>query len=451
MSTSTSPIFNGSSSFSSDFAQVISRAVSIASLPITQLNNQDNALTGEQTALSSLSTSFTSLQSSIAAMSTAAASGNYSLSYSDSTVASATATSGATAGSYTLEVDDPGSNSTAVSAATVADPTTDNISASTSYTLTANGQQYTIEPPPNANTLTSLVSAINTTTQGAVQATIINIGTTSQPQYELSLKSTAYSTDDISLDDGTGNILNDTTEGSPVQYRINGQPDSSQDPLTSDTRALILSPGLSATVLAEGATTITVSQTTSSIASAISSFVRAYNATSTAVQGQRGVGGGALSGQSVVNVLAQSLQHLANYTGTGSVQSIADLGLTFDKFGVMSFDPSVLSSAASSDFQSVTDFLGSATGGGFLQAATNTLNQVLDSTSGTIPTETNAVAGQILSTNNQINADQDRVNALQTSLTARMDAADAMIAQMQQQYSYLTGLFASMTSNNKTG
>ena len=447
MSTSTSPIFNGTSTFSSDFAQVISRAVSIASLPITQLNNQDTTLTGEQTALSSLSTSFTSLQSAVAALSTAAASGNYSVSYSDNMVASAAASTGATPGTYSLEVDSLGSPSTAVSTATVTDPTTENISTSTSYTLTANGQQYTIEPPPDANTLTSLVSAINTTTQGAVQATIINIGTTSQPQYELSLQSTEYGSDDLSLDDGlgSGNILNPATDGSPVQYDLNGQTG-----LTSASPTLTLSPGLTATVLGTGTTNITVGQTTSSISNAINSFVNAYNATSTAVQGQRGTSGGALAGQGAVNVLSQSLQNLATYTGTGSIQSIADLGLTFDQNGVLSFDPTVLSTVASSDFQGVTDFLGSATGGGFLQAATNTLNGVLDSTSGAIPTETNAVAGQILSTNNQISADQDRVNTLQTNLTNQMDAADAMIAEMQQQYSYLTGLFASMTSSQTT-
>ena len=164
MSTSTSPIFNGTSTFSSDFAQVISRAVSIASLPIAQLTNQETALSGEQTALSSLSTSFTSLQSAVTSLDSAVRSGNYSVSSSDTTVATATASSGAALGTYSLEVDDPGSQSAAASTAAVTDPTTQNISSATTYTLTSNGQQYTIEPPPDANTLTSLVSAINTTT-----------------------------------------------------------------------------------------------------------------------------------------------------------------------------------------------------------------------------------------------------------------------------------------------
>ena len=81
-------------------------------------------------------------------------------------------------------------------------------------------------------------------------------------------------------------------------------------------------------------------------------------------------------------------------------------------------------------------------------AATNALNGVLNSTSGVIPSETNGIAGQILSTNNRISTDQDNINTLQTNLTNQMDAADAAIAEMQQQYTYLTGLFASMTTNS---
>jgi len=445
MSTSSTPIFSGTSSFSSDFAQVISRAVSIASLPMNQLSDEVTTLTGEQTALSSLSTSFTSLQSAVTAIGTAAASGNYSASSSDNTVATATTSSGATPGTYNLEVDDLGSPSTAVSSATVTDPTTQNISTSTSYTLMANGQSYTIEPPPDANTLTSLVSAINTTTEGAVQATIINIGTTAQPQYELSLQSSEYGSDDLTLDDGlgSGNILDPASTGTPVQYDLNGQTG-----LTASSQTLSLSPGLTATVLTTGTTSITVNQDDSSIATALTNFVTAYNATSEAVQAQRGISGGALAGSGVVTELSQSLQNLATYTGTGSIQSIADLGLTFDSNGVLSFDPTVLNSVTSSNLQGVTDFLGSATGGGFLQAATDALNGVLNSTSGTIPSETNGVAGQILSANNRISTDQDNINTLQTNLTNQMDAADAAIAEMQQQYTYLTGLFASMTTNS---
>jgi len=92
---STNPIFSGTSTFSSDFTQVINRAVAIASLPITGLNSNKATLTDEQSALSGLSASFSSLQTAIAAIGTSVGSGNFAVSYSEDTVASAKAGEGA--------------------------------------------------------------------------------------------------------------------------------------------------------------------------------------------------------------------------------------------------------------------------------------------------------------------------------------------------------------------
>jgi len=445
---STNPIFSGTSTFSSDFTQVINRAVAIASLPITGLNSNKATLTDEQSALSNLSASFASLQTAIAAIGTSAGSGNFAVSYSDNAVASAKASEGALLGTYSLEIVDPGSQARAGSTATVTDPATQSISSSTLFTLVANGQTYSnIMPPPGSNTLASLVSAINTATQGAVQATIVNVGTPSQPNYQLSIKNSGYGDLPITLDDGNGNLLGTPTTATPVQYRINGQPAEPQDPLSSDTRSLSIAPNLAVSVLKAGSTDITVGQSASRIASAISGFVNAYNAAAQALAKQRGTSGGALAGQSVVNTVAQSLQDITGFNGSGTIQSMADLGLTFDTEGALSFDATVLSAAADRDFASVTSFLGTPTGGGFLQSATNTLKTLLDPTSGTIPMLLTSIAGEITDTNNQISQNQDRVDQLQRDLTARMSAADAAIAQMQQQLTYVTNLFAAMTAN----
>lgn len=448
MSTSTSSIFSGTSTFSSDFTQVISRAVAIASLPITGLTTSKTTLSGEQSALSSLSASLSSLQTAIAAVGKSLDAGNYSISYSDSSVASASATSGALLGTYNLQVIDPGSQARAASTATVSDPSTQTISSSPTFTLTANGQTYAnIMPPPGTNTLTSLVSAINTATQGAVQATIVNVGSPSQPSYQLSIQNSALGDLPITLDDGSGNILGTPTTASSVQYRVNGQPPEPQDPLSSDTRTLTLSPNLSVSVLKPGTTDINLGQSTSNIANALNSFVAAYNGVSQALNAQRGTSGGALSGHSIINTLTQALQDISSFSSTGSIQSIADLGLTFDTNGVLSLDSSVLSAAAAKDFTGVTDFLGTASTGGFLQTAANTLTSLLDSNSGTIPTLLNTIAGEITNTDNQISQNQDRVDQLQKDLTAQMSAADAAIAQMQQQLTYVTNLFTAMTAN----
>ena len=61
----TSPTFTGSSTFSSSFQQVLTRAVQIASLPMQQLQNNVNDLTNQQSALTQLEATFQSLDAAL--------------------------------------------------------------------------------------------------------------------------------------------------------------------------------------------------------------------------------------------------------------------------------------------------------------------------------------------------------------------------------------------------
>src|ERR1700722_18797734 len=125
MSTSsTAPItFSGSSTYSSAFQQVITRAVGIASLPMQSLQTAVTTLTGQQTELSTVGSDFNALQSALQAVGTAAA-GSPTAQVSDPSAVGATATSGALPGTYTIQVDDPGSSTVTLSQAGIP-PVTD--------------------------------------------------------------------------------------------------------------------------------------------------------------------------------------------------------------------------------------------------------------------------------------------------------------------------------------
>src|ERR1700683_2740921 len=99
MSTSTAaPItFNGSSTYSSAFQQVITRAVNIASLPVESLQNSVSNLTSQQSELSTIGVDFTALQNAVQALGSAAG-GNATVQVSDSSALTATASAGALPG-----------------------------------------------------------------------------------------------------------------------------------------------------------------------------------------------------------------------------------------------------------------------------------------------------------------------------------------------------------------
>lgn len=184
MASSASPIsvptFSGSSTFSSAFQGVLTNAVDQASVPLEQMQDDVTTLTSQQSALTSLESTFQSLGTALQSIGSATA-GSPSASVSDASVVSASTTSSALAGTYSIEVDSLGANSTAVSQAgspPVTDPTTQDISSSSTFTLTVDGTNTTITPTDN--TLEGLASAINSSSAN-VQATIVNLGSAAVP------------------------------------------------------------------------------------------------------------------------------------------------------------------------------------------------------------------------------------------------------------------------------
>ncbi len=94
---SSSAIFTGSSQFSTSLAQVIQRAVTAASFPITQLNSHKVELAHQSDEVTTLNSKFTAIQNSVRQIDTAANS-SFTASVSDPTAIGANIGSGAAEG-----------------------------------------------------------------------------------------------------------------------------------------------------------------------------------------------------------------------------------------------------------------------------------------------------------------------------------------------------------------
>jgi flagellar hook-associated protein 2 len=403
------------------------------------LQNSVNNLNAQASAVTTLNATFASLQADIQNLDTAVA-GSPSAQSSNPTAVSATVAAGALNGTYTIQVDDIGSSTTTLSSAgltTVTDPTTGDISSSTSFTLTVNGTATTITP--SGTSLEDLANAINSAGAGA-QATIVNVGSNSSPDYRLAVSSTNLGADTIQLTDSSSNPLLDTVAtGTDARYKVNG----SATDVQSTSSQVALSPGLTVNLLAQTTTpaTITVSSNFSSLQSTLASFVSDYNSAVTALQQNVGQGGGALTGDSLVYTLSNVLNQIANYTGGGSgnFSNLSGLGISLEVTGELSFDQATFSAASQTD---ISNFLGSTESStGFLSAANSTLNSVANPTNGLFSAESSSIQSAITSDNTQIANDQARVTALQNSLQAQLSQADAAIATLQAQDTYYQQLF----------
>jgi flagellar hook-associated protein 2 len=441
-STSSASYFTGESSYSAQLNNVIAQAVARATAPITQLQDQQSTLTNQQSEVQTLGSDFEAVQSALSSLNSAVATSSYSASVDAPSVATANVGSGALAGTYSLDVTNIGSQTNTISTAgatAVTDPSSQGISSATSLTLTVDGKNYSLAP--SGTSLNDLVQAINSS-GASIQATVVNVGGSASPDYRLSVQSTQYAPDTIQLNDGTGNLLTTLNTGSYVTYQVNGQPAT---PVNSTSRSLSLSTGLTADVLTTGTANITVSQTSSSVSSALSSLATAYNAALAEVSKNRGQNGGALTGDSLIDQLQQALNLIGGYTSasSGGVNSLSDLGLTFDQSGNLDFDQSTFAAAESASPADVTAFLGSETGGGFIGSAYSTLTSLTDSTTGAITVAGNNIGTSITSLTTQISNKQTQVTQLQTNLTTQMAQADAAISALQGQLSEITDLFTS--------
>ena len=205
MSSSTiSPlVFTGISTFSNDFQTVLTRAVSIASLPLKQLQNSDSDVLQQKQLLGSLGDGVGALGTSIAALGKIAQNKALVAGSSDSATVSVQATGATEGATYTI------SNITSVASAAsetsktgYADSTATQISSTGTVRLVIGSNHYDIVLKPGANNLVGLRDAINKLGVG-VTASVLTTGTGLNPNYlSISANSSGATTLQI-LDDPT--------------------------------------------------------------------------------------------------------------------------------------------------------------------------------------------------------------------------------------------------------
>lgn len=440
-----STLFTGASRYAADFQALIERAVAIASLPLKQLQSVKSSLQAQSTALGKLQDAFKALDTAITNLNSAASKSSYTTAVSNGAVLSASVSSDAMPGIWSVEVTSLGAWTSTMSKdglTAVSDPSAESISTAASFTLTVDGDQTVITP--GAATLNALVEAINAAEAG-VEASIVNVGTTSSPDYRLALRSTKLAAVSIQLNDGSQDLLDTLATGAPATYKVNGMATA----IENDSRTVTLAPGLTITLLGTSEpgvpTTVTVSRSTTGLSNALSAFVNAYNAAVDALDAHRGKDAGALAGQSIVRSLTDSLRTLTRYeASSGDIRSLEDLGLSFDDQGKLSLNVTTFESVLRDEAEAVTEFLGAAGESGFLGWASETLKALLDSTSGALTLAASSLRDEIKVQDERIEVEQERIDRIREDLAARMAAADALIAALEQQALYINSLFEAM-------
>jgi flagellar hook-associated protein 2 len=437
-------VFTGISSFSSDFQTVLTRAVSIASLPLKRLQNDESDILTKKTVLGSLNGAVGTLGTSVAALGTVAKNKALVAGSSNSGIVSVVNTGATNPATYTIsDISSIAKAASETSQAGYADSSATAVSTTGTVKLVDGSNSYEITLTPGTNNLVGLRNAINNLGVGAT-ASIFTTGTGLNPNY-LSISANSSGAAALQLfDDPDGantNLVTSANQGSNASFKLNGVAVSKTSNLVND-----VVPGATFTILAttDPLETVTLSLATNRtlLQSAIQDFAGKYNALVDAVGGQIGPAAGLLSGDLIVRQIQDDLRQVASYQGSGAIKNLSDLGIQLGKDGKITFDTAVFTSLSSNQVSSAFDFFGSeSTGFGGLSGK---FSQITDPVSGFVKLQQDSYDLADKRIQNDIADLNDRIGQLQTRVAARLQAADALQAQLTAQQSLLSATLQSL-------
>jgi flagellar hook-associated protein 2 len=326
---------------------------------------------------------------------------------------------------------------TEASTQTYADMTTAQVSSSGNVDLVVGTTTYHMNLT-GSNNLTGLMNAINSAGAPGVTASI----TGSAGAYSLSLTGPPGT---LSLNDlpTVSDLISSTNQGKNASFYMNGVSVTRASNTVND-----IIPGVSFNLLKTTAptTSVTLSLATdpTQLSNALQTFVTSYNTLVSQVAQQVGPSSGALGGDLLISQISQDTQQLSSYwNGSGSIHSLADLGVTFaDNSGQLTFNPSVINGLSSSQVSDAFKFLGSSNSG--FAALANDFTQLSDPISGQILTQENGYDAANTELASQITNLNSRAAAEQADLTAKVQKADALVAELQSEQNTVNSSISSL-------
>ncbi len=436
MSTSSSAVLSsvlsalgGSSGI--DVAAAVNAVISAKAAPEQTWAAEQMALSNQTTAINKLNTDASTLSDQLSALQSAGSVLNaVSVSSSNSAVVTATALDGTAIANHTVVVTSLATTASWYSAEQSSE--TAQLAAG-SFDLTVSGKTTTIPIGSGTNNLDELATAINSQSLGVTA----NVVTDSSGARLSIVANSSGSAAAFSIGNASGISFTQAQAGSNASLTVDGVPISSA---SNTVVGALNGVTLNLQSAAAGQTiALNLAPDTTDIASAIGSFVSAYNAlvsdaTSDVAYSATTSTAGPLLSDSTGQSFYSDLLAATNYnSGTASLNTLTALGITTNSDGSLSFDPTKLSSALQSNPSAVATFFQGTSNNGFAATLTSTLNRYTDASDGAFTVDLQSISAENQDLTNETNTLQAYLNAQTTLLTAEYNKADIAIQQLPQQ------------------
>jgi flagellar hook-associated protein 2 len=439
--------------------------------PVDKLNTQVDSYQNKISSFGTISGLVSGLQTSLQSLNTKFQ--DFTAIPSDASVFTASATSSAASGSYTLDVANLARSQNLVAAgqvsstAAIGDGSTTTITfdfgtisggtltsgtySGASFATNGSGTQSITIDGTN-NTLQGIRDAINTAKIG-VTATIVNDGSGTPYRLALSSEKSGVSNSlKITTSGGDGSLdallandpagtqhLNQTAAAQNANFTVNGIAITSPSNTVTDA---IQGVTLTLTKPTTTQANVTVARDTGAVKTAVTGFVDAYNALVSQLKSRSAFGSStdtkkpALAGDGTVRLMLNQLHSVFNVGASGgTLTSMAEVGITTKADGTLKFDSSKLDSAMTKNFGDVTNLFNSASG--YATRLKDWSDNVL-APGGLIDARTQSLNSSIKGYNEQINRLEVRMKVLQKQYTKTYADLNVLLSNMSGTSAYLT-------------
>jgi flagellar hook-associated protein 2 len=419
----------------------------------TPWQTQLTALQAQDTVFSSLGTDLSTLTNSLQSLTDAeGVMAEMEGSSSNTDVLNLTSTgAGAVAGSHTITATQLAQTSSYVSTAIT------NASDTLSGTLTIGTTTFNVDSADNDTTLASLSAAINSADIGVTASVLTDSSGSRLSLVSGTSGAAGQLTVTASLADassGNSSVTFQTGEiGQDAKLTVDGV--SITSPSNTVTNAI---PGVTFQLLSASSTNpvpvqVQITNDTTDIGTAMSSFVTAYNAVVTDINTQEGNDSSGnpepLYGNPTMSQLQSALSG-ALFTGaaSGTISNITQLGLSVNDNGTLTLDGNTFNSVLNSNFSDVTGFLQNT--GSFGQSMASTLNDLgTQAPNGAIYLAQQQNSTQEAALNLDITNENATLATQKATLTTELNTANEILQSIPSQLNEINEIYSATTGYNQ--
>lgn len=473
-----------------DVNSLVTKLMAVEQAPLTALDTKEAGFQAKISALGTLKSAVSSVQNAAAALTATSLYGTMSASSSDSTILSASASTAAQAGSYSINVV-ARAQAQSISSQGFANLTSDiaaadgkikiELGTTDAGVFTPDGTKtaVTISIAAGTSSLNDIRDAINAANAG-VKANLVYVNDT--VGYKLTLTSNslgAKSSLKITTMDSNNVVINDNTglaklsfdpaasAGAGKEFDVNVLAQDAHlkidglDVYRASNSIGDVITGLTLNLAGTGTSSLTVSKSSATASAAIDTFVKAYNdlnkqLTSLTAYNSQTKKGAILTGDSGARSLQSAMRSMviySRYSPGSAYSSLSNLGVTLQRDGSLTYDSAKFTAAANDSNTTMADLMASTSTSqpGLAVNMNNALKDVL-ATSGILASRTDGINRSIADITRQRTRLQDRLTQIEKGYRSQFTRLDTLVSSMQQTSSYLTQQLATLqaqTSSSK--